>query len=913
MTEGNTKENNNGFMSRRFVVVMLLYLLGLFMGALDTGIVTPARTVIQSDLGVDSSTGIWMITIYTLFYAASIPVMGKLADMYGRKYIYIVSITLFGMGSLFCGLSSMFDSFTMLIIARAVQAIGGGGIMPIATAEFGTSFPPEKRGMALGMVGGVYGIANVFGASVGSLIMDIFGTENWSYIFYLNVPITVFIVIGGFICLVNNRQEDSGRLDVLGIMVVVVMIFSLMYGLKKLDFFEFADSIRDRQVYVFLLIFALLLPVFILIEKRASNPVINLSYFTDRNIAIALVVSVISGFTLMGVIFVPQLSENALHMSTGSGGYLVIFLGIFMGCAAPMSGRFVDKYGARIVLLWGFAVTIAGALFLVFVTCRIPNIATVLAGLGIIGLGMGFTVGTPLNYIMLANTEEKDSNSALATMSLIRSIGTAIAPAIMVGFISHAGMMVQDNIMEVLPQEIKVPELPYYQELQDEMESIKSDPEMADKLEGMDMDLPDMSTVKVGDMSDSDYEIPDDLLTMLQNSDVTTITADMQTFAKAMFDEMMPDILKDIDSGIGEGMDGISEGRREILDAVSGMQEGYDGIGSGIAGIRTGIASLAEAGKQMKNAGDMLKSFGGDSFPMGMSCADFIPEEAKASMSPSVVEAMGSIKSRSRLQKQMDALKGMSAALITSAGTLDKYMETMESFENGTAPEGQTLKDVMSEEDYSSLAGSVKGRAAAVTTANQLTKLLDDVKQEQSGMESGLAQMNRMDMMIGQLAAGRIPAGMSLLDFMPAKVRNNLPADAKKTMKNIHSTADINKAVRELNKAEADMRRSIKEMEAERREMADAMKEMKETASKLDAMKFKLGKLRDAVPGAFDEAADGYLISIGERDKAIEKIFQRTLNEGFKKIYLMVAVISAFAILLLMGYSTRREKEREEM
>ena len=180
-------------------------------------------------------------------------------------------------------------------------------------------------------------------------------------------------------------------------------------------------------------------------------------------------------------------------------------------------------------------------------------------------------------------------------------------------------------------------------------------------------------------------------------------------------------------------------------------------------------------------------------------------------------------------------------------------------------------------------------------------------------MESGLAQMNRMDMMIGQLAAGRIPAGMSLLDFMPAKVRNNLPADAKKTMKNIHSTADINKAVRELNKAEADMRRSIKEMEAERREMADAMKEMKETASKLDAMKFKLGKLRDAVPGAFDEAADGYLISIGERDKAIEKIFQRTLNEGFKKIYLMVAVISAFAILLLMGYSTRREKEREEM
>ena len=90
----------------RFVLVLVLYLMGLFIGALDTGIVTPARTVIQNDLGVDASTGIWMITIYTLFYAASIPVMGKLADMFGRKYVYIVSISLFGLGSLFCGLSS---------------------------------------------------------------------------------------------------------------------------------------------------------------------------------------------------------------------------------------------------------------------------------------------------------------------------------------------------------------------------------------------------------------------------------------------------------------------------------------------------------------------------------------------------------------------------------------------------------------------------------------------------------------------------------------------------------------------------------------------------------------------------------------------------------------------------------------
>ena len=136
-------------------MIMALYLFGIFMGALDTGIVTPARTIIQNDLGVDDQLGIWMITIYTLAYAAAIPIMGKLADRMGRKKIYLVAIVLFGLGSLLSGLAQDVGSFWMLIGARAVQALGGGGILPIATAEFGTSVPEEKRGMALGLVGAV--------------------------------------------------------------------------------------------------------------------------------------------------------------------------------------------------------------------------------------------------------------------------------------------------------------------------------------------------------------------------------------------------------------------------------------------------------------------------------------------------------------------------------------------------------------------------------------------------------------------------------------------------------------------------------------------------------------------------------------------------------------------------------------
>jgi len=841
----------------RFIIILVLYLLGLFMGALDTGIVTPARTVIQSDLGVDASTGIWMITIYTLFYAASIPIMGKLADMYGRKYIYIVSISLFGIGSLFCGLSAAFDSFTVLIVARAVQAIGGGGIMPIATAEFGTSFPPEKRGMALGMVGGVYGIANVFGASVGSLIMDMFGTNNWSYIFYINVPITIFIVIAGLACLKNNRDEDSGKLDLAGIIVVTCMIFSFMYGLKMLDFFDFINSITQPGVYIYLLIFAALLPVFILIEKRADNPVINLSYFTDRNITITLILSIMSGFVLMGVIFVPQLSENALHMATGSGGYLVIFLGVFTGVAAPVSGKLVDKFGAKMVLGAGFITTGIGALFLVFITCQHPSMLTVLAGLGIIGLGLGFTMGTPLNYIMLANTDPKDSNSALATLSLVRSIGTAVAPAIMVGFIAHAGMAVSDNVMEVMPQEVKMGKLPYYAEIQTEFDKMKADPDMAERLDGIgDVELPDMSTVNIGEMQDSgdsDIEISDEMMQLLQNSDVTTIVDNMKIFSADLFDQIIPDILKDVDSGLAKGTDGINTGRNEILNAVAQMQEGYEGIGEGITGIKDGISQIKGARKQLKNARTSLEAFESDTLPNGMSIADLIPEEAKKNVPTETVSSLAEIKSRSQLAEQ---IAGMQAAYDSMQGT--------------PMAESEAAKD----------------------------------------LESAINQMKGIETMLDQLAEGKIPEGMSMLDMMPASVKNSLDADTKKKIRDIRSVADINSNIREMNNAIDEMNESIAEMEASRSEMAAAMGEMNETAANLGDLSNKMEVLRKAVPGAFDEAEENYMLSIEEKRDGIEKVFQKTLNEGFKDIYLLVAIASLIAILLLIGYSTRKEKMR---
>lgn len=588
---------------RRLGVLIAVYLLGIFMGAIDTGIVTPARTIIQNDLGVDDSTGVWLLTIYTLSYAASIPVMGKLADRYGRKPIYLVSITLFGLGALMCGLSQDVGSFGFLIFARAVQAIGGGGIVPIATAEFGTSVPPEKRGMALGLVGGVYGVANIFGASAGSLILDLFGTHNWQFIFYVNVPISVVIIGLGLVFLPNHKAEQVSKIDLFGITVLVAMILSLLYGLRNLDFFDFGNSITSVDVYPFLLAFVVLLPVLIIAERRAQDPVLNLSYFTRPAILITLGLAFFSGVILMGVVFVPQFAENALRIPTGDGGYFVIVLGLASGIGAPLSGTFTDRFGPRLVLGIGVVVSAIAAAVGVLWAIPSPSWASVLTTLALMGLGLGFTIGSPLNYMMLDQTPAEESNSALATLSLVRSIGTTLAPALLVGFLAHAGTQLPDALTAQLPTQVKAPTLPYAAELEAKFAELKSDDKLKDKLG--DVTFPDLSsktTITIDTASGTGETLPDDLLDLLKTADVTTIVERTKQVAIYQFGKQTPSVIADITTGVDTGLASLDSAGKDLAKshdklakAVKGIDAGITGMTKAAKGMRSGIEGMTKA------------------------------------------------------------------------------------------------------------------------------------------------------------------------------------------------------------------------------------------------------------------------------------------------------------------------------
>ena len=628
-------------------MIMFLYMLGIFMGAIDTGIVTPARTVIQSGLGVSDKLGIWMITIFTLAYAASIPIAGKIADRIGRKHVYIVCITLFGVGSLICGLSSNFSSFPMLLTGRVIQAIGGGGIMPIANAEFGTTFPEEKRGMALGLLGGVYGLANIMGSSLGSAILDIFGIENWQFLFYINLPISILIIVMGIIFLpVNKSTEEAKKIDIWGTFIIVGMILSLMYGLKNIDFFSFSESIKSTSVYPFLIIFLVLLPIFIFIEKRAADPILNLSYFTTPKILITLIVGFFVGVCMMGMIFVPQFSENSLKIATGKGGYFVTILGIFTAIGAPMSGKLVDKYGAKKILMGGFFVSLIGSVFLAFVAVQANNLVTVIISLALIGTGLGFVMGSPLNYMMLGNTKKEHANSALATLSLVRSIGTVIAPSIMIGFLAQAGIVAQDNLMKMLPQPT-VPEISQVTELNKTFTEMKSNPRMASMLEGVTIpDLSNMGDVKIN-MS-SGASLPDDMVKSLQSSDVTNIVDKTKEISVYMFNQNVPSVIEKIQTGIQKGIDGMNSGIKGIDDAISKMSNGA----SMNPGTSANPGASMKPGANSKNAEAPHLEEGGKGMPA-------------ASQMPSGANGMDSAKSA------LDAMKQQKETLTQTVAKME--------------------------------------------------------------------------------------------------------------------------------------------------------------------------------------------------------------------------------------------------
>ena len=431
----------------RLGLVLAVYLVGLLIGGLYVGMVSPARTVIQAHFGIDGATGIWMINIYTLFYAALIPIIGKIADQVGQKRVFAICVGVFCVGAVLCGVSQNVGGFGLLLAGRVVQAAGAGGMIPVANAAIGTSFPAEKRGMALGLAAAVMGVSNVFGAAVGSAIVGFFGLGRWSAMFYLSIPFCVVLVAVAVAFLPDDRHLRNvadGRkpMDIAGSVLFVVFVLLLLLGVKGVDATDIAASFARLSTWLPLAGALAVLPLFRFVERRAANPVFHMEYFHSRPIVITMVVSFFIGCFVISLVLVPELAEFALDDPLGSGGYYVMAIGLTSFVTTPVGGKLIDRFGPKPMLMSGLVISIAGLLFLAFFVMAQPSAAGLVAGLAVVGAGMGLAMGAPTNYMILENTSKGESTSAIATITLIRQIGTSVAPALYIGVIGAVATMV---------------------------------------------------------------------------------------------------------------------------------------------------------------------------------------------------------------------------------------------------------------------------------------------------------------------------------------------------------------------------------------------------------------------------------------------------------------------------------------
>lgn len=416
--------------------IFAIYLLGLLLGGLYVGMVAPVRLVIQEHFGLGDITGIWMINIYTLFYAACIPVVGKLADIRGRKPVFLGCLAVFTAGSFVCGLSSIVDSFYVLLAGRLVQAVGACGIIPVANAEIGATFPQEKRGMALGIAAAVAGIANVLGAVVGSLVIGIVGNDNWPALFYFAIPVCAALIAAGAHFLPNRAVEDKTSLDLPGSILIVATVLALLLSIQDLDTNNIAASITSRDVLVPFAAFIVFLVAFVLVEHRAQSPVFHMEYLGRAPILVTMIVSLFVGGIIITMTLIPEVAEFILNAPTGSGGLYILPVGILSMFGPPLGGKLIDRFGPKPVMSGGLVAAAVGFAFLAFVSLNSDSAVLFVVGLGIMGLGMGFCMGAPTNYMILENTSSEESGSAIATIALVRQIGTTLAPALLLGFVS---------------------------------------------------------------------------------------------------------------------------------------------------------------------------------------------------------------------------------------------------------------------------------------------------------------------------------------------------------------------------------------------------------------------------------------------------------------------------------------------
>jgi EmrB/QacA subfamily drug resistance transporter len=400
-------------------LVLISVMLAMFVGAVEATIVTTAMPSIASDLGGFSRYS-WIFSSYLLMSTVTVLIYGKLADLFGRKPIFFIGLTIFLIGSILCGFAV---SMEQLIAFRLIQGMGAGAVMPIATTIVGDIYTTEERAKVQGYLSSVWGISAVSGPVIGGLIVQYM---NWKFVFWVNVPLGILAMVGVYLFLHEPERSKKVSIDYKGAILLTVSLSSILYWLV-----EGGQTFGRLSFYSITLIIIGLgsLALFVRVERQAIDPVMPFAMWKNPVILYANLVSFTTGVILIGVSsYLPTYVTGVMEQPAIIAGFTLTAMSIGWPIASSLAGHLLIRYGTFLVSFAGGLSLILGTTLFVMMDAESGPWWAALASV-FVGVGMGLT-STSFTVTIQGAVPRETRGSATAANMFMRNFGNTVGAAL---------------------------------------------------------------------------------------------------------------------------------------------------------------------------------------------------------------------------------------------------------------------------------------------------------------------------------------------------------------------------------------------------------------------------------------------------------------------------------------------------